>query len=84
MNDLISREAAIKAIKTAELGMETEAIKVLPSVQSERTVGKWIEIPDTIFASKFRCSVCGKSPLIECCEYALTNFCPNCGARMEE
>ena len=54
----------------------------VPSAQPERKTGKWIEIPDTTFASTFRCSVCGKSPLVECGEYALTNFCPNCGADM--
>lgn len=57
---------------------------ITPSVivQPERKKGKWIEIPDEVFASTYRCSECGAEPLFDGSEYALSNYCPNCGADM--
>lgn len=55
-------------------------VKDLPSVQSTRPTGRWIDIQyfkndDTYYRPK--CPFCSIEPK----EYS--NFCPNCGARME-
>ena len=53
----------------------------LPSVQTERKKGKWIPIikgEHGYSAGDFECSICAQPN--HC--YHLTNYCPNCGARM--
>lgn len=84
-DDSISRQEAIKAVSDlyAIYGSEGEwvdrrdvfnALKKMPSAQSERPKGKWIEKSTNgeMFSS---CSVCG---YIEW--DAPRNFCPNCGS----
>ena len=49
--------------------------------------GKWVEhVDDRWGASHYFCSECGEKPLKEerTNRRCLSNFCPNCGARMEE
>ena len=97
MDDLISRQAAIDAIRAStlkftgfmEMEMYTdddavEAIEDLPSAQPERKKGKWKETDDGWDGTYYVCSECG-------CPWTLIdgtpedndmNFCPNCGARM--
>ena len=92
MNDLIERQAAIDALeakkdKTAngDIGCfyntiiqnNIDALKGLPSAQSERKKGKWILKPN-IYGVVY-CSECDFELHIN-----NTNFCPNCGAKMEE
>lgn len=57
----------------------------------ERKTGKWLFDDGTIARDKFQsenvhCSICGHSapgkPWWEC-DLKLTNFCPNCGAKMK-
>lgn len=85
-DDLISRQAAIKAL--TQLRIETmlmredvskiweseDAIMKCPSVQPEQKPGRWIpsKYTDTVL-----CSECKK------CYGDEFNFCPNCGAKME-
>lgn len=60
-----------------------EIVESLPSVQTERTPGRWIPqdnnkvngMTSTAVYYEPKCSVCG-----HCANY--TNFCPNCGADM--
>ncbi len=89
MDDLISRRAAIDALRDAEtvcgrgyafnvflLGLfkAHKIIADLPSAQPERKKGKWIKRAPSLY----RCSECARfSPAQE-------NFCPNCGAEMEK
>ena len=85
MDDLISRQQAIAtADSTDYLGLAIEdvkkvtdevvkGLKQLPSAQPERKKGKWIDCNWSI-----RCSECDYSM-----PWAVRNFCPNCGARME-
>ena len=54
-----------------------------PTVE-ERKKGKWIEIPDEVFASTYKCSSCGEAPLCDgYSDYAFSPYCPNCGADMK-
>lgn len=69
------------------LGMAHIVINDLPSVTSKQKTGKWVGIEYDGYADGnpvydvFECSVCG-------CEHkgesdTLTNYCPDCGAKME-
>lgn len=90
MDDLISRQAAIDFIKdhsypvcydrtSIERGMTLtgieEALSEIPIVQFEQKLGQWIlnKHTDTVL-----CSQCGK------CYGDEYNYCPNCGAKMED
>jgi hypothetical protein len=97
-SDAIDRQAAIDALgeeppvwydgedEIAERDQwkrDIEAIKSLPSVRPKIKVGHWIEWTDDI-DDYVKCS---------CCDYGdegdvklgdETNYCPHCGAKMEE
>lgn len=84
MGDLISRQAAIDEIKALyewhEIVTEDRAIdhfKRLPSAEPERKSGKWIpfDIP------WYKCSECGA---VRENKSFMENFCPNCGAKMDQ
>ena len=100
MNDLISRRAAIDAIDglpncpngysdTYDKACIIGVLEELPSAQPEREKGKWIYGEDEYGIDGYRCDKCG---FFVPWDYAHTfinyiedyNFCPNCGARMEE
>lgn len=96
MSDLISRQAAIDALGEKplawlegeyELGLQqqweadVDAIKAVPSAQPK--TGKWIvtyKFEDCYYAK------CNKCKVTQVFYYnkALTNYCPNCGAKMDE
>lgn len=83
-DDLISRQAAIDAVKRISLG-ETDVARLamriedylirLSSTQPERKKGKWnpFDVP------WYQCSVCGA---VREQKAFMENFCPNCGADM--
>ena len=78
-NDVISRQAAVDAINAlheksnAWLDSAVDAVMALPSVTSRPKIGHWI---DTFGGCK--CSECN------CLEAGYSDYCPNCGAQMEE
>ena len=85
MDDLISRQAAIDALwaikneresvyYTSAIYNAVDAIEALPSAERR---GRWIETT-TEDPCYYRCSECGRQTDDE------YNYCPNCGARMEE
>lgn len=85
MNDLISRQAAIDAVK-GRFSMPVdnlivEVIGALPSAQPERKEGTWIvrmqrgNWNDREYKT---CSECGMTFV----DLDVANFCPNCGAKM--
>lgn len=97
VDDLISREAAIKKLKYRYPGVgvdgskerlrflqyiaDVEAIKEVPSAEPKK--GKWLT-SDDMYETGI-CSYCGYDTQ-EPVSYAITNFkhCPNCGAYMME
>lgn len=96
MSDLISRQAAIDAIRKSasefsgfmEMEMYTdddavEAINGVPSAEPVRH-GKWIKADSQQYFRKhypfFTCSECGYRKDSQ----KKWNYCPNCGARMDK
>ena len=98
MDDLISRQAAIDALKRKQddgkgdlsrfyntiIQHDIEAIMLLPPIQPKR--GQWIDDGSELGC---QCSQCGKTldEYINCgTEYMtlteIPKFCPNCGADM--
>lgn len=92
MTDYISREAALNAIKFAELGEEYAVVELLPAADVRPVVrGEWVETIEQNGWEDVRCatcSACGDSYVLD--EWGiddlkgLFNFCPNCGADMRK
>lgn len=97
-NDLVSKASAIDIVRFEcgeWKGLAKTIIKrfeQLPSVQPERKRGKWEMLQMPISPPVYKCSVCGSHALqsMTGClmnrhyEANLTNYCPNCGAKMEK
>ena len=52
-------------------------IEDMPSVTPKPKTGKWIDVDSLDGALWHECSECGET------EFYSTNYCPNCGAKME-
>ena len=83
-DEYISREAALTALQDSDLFNTTErqlrAIRELPAADVAEVVhGRWIwnEEGEIDWEQFYRCSNCGEK------EYWESNFCPNCGAKMD-
>lgn len=85
MNDLISRQAAIKAIEdlqdcpnrfsdTYDKACIIEVIEEVPSIEPAKH-GTWEDT--TAYCGEFTCSVCK-----EMCVTNKYKWCPHCGAKM--
>ena len=76
--DCISRQAAISVANSFDATQVVRGLEKLPSVQPEQKTGHWSH-DGSHWKNRFICSEC---------EYKLfdepTNYCPNCGCRMEE
>lgn len=87
MNDLISREATIADLHTADIPDEWMAwieyfVNVQPSVEPERKTGEWIVYEDCEGKTRTcTCNLCG----YKTGKYTWVNpnYCGNCGAKME-
>lgn len=89
MSDLISKSSLIKrrrkVVEYDEAGFSMEYFAVpveeinnAPTVEAKPVVkGKWIFVRDMI--PYYRCSNCSATN-----DYALANFCPNCGCSMKK
>ena len=82
MAEYISREAALGAIKTAELGQEYEVAEAIPAADVVEVVhGEWKFDGEDWF-----CNKCNHNALCDkdTGEVVLSNACPNCGAKMDD
>lgn len=95
MDDLISRQWLVECVNDGSIEFDTQKDEnifihlvrdIAPSAQPERKTGQWI-VWNYPGAECARCSVCREEYdqmdlYIGGNEYP--NFCPNCGAKMEE
>lgn len=83
MNDLISREEARNLMYHKQEPLTEYDLDSLPTVDAEPVKhGHWIK-PTVIDGRAFNiphCSVCNEVP---CGVDEHTNYCPNCGAKMD-
>ena len=90
MDDLISRQAAIDALITVKSCLVEEEqlfmdclisdIERLPSAYPKK--GRWRLLHKDIEGVWFGCTNCGNGMIFD--DYKPYDYCPNCGARMEE
>lgn len=89
MDDLISRRAAIKAIDDlpncyngySDTYDKAYIIGTLEEVPSAEKHGKWIAVEHGL---RHECSLCHEyAPSYRSGDEHLTDYCPNCGARMD-
>lgn len=87
MDDLISRQAAIKELEYANWGKDWDEALARAILESMPTIdpvkhGKWEMKPDPygFFEEIPVCSECGCTTKMR----QKYRYCPNCGARMEE
>ena len=93
MNDLISRAAAIRWVKTEcnpygnptldfESGKKViEHLEQMPSAVPIRKKGKWVKV--TNGRGGHECNIChAYAPSYQNSDERLSEFCPNCGADM--
>ena len=87
--DCISRQQAIDALEDAEdaFGYLTkdwrEVLEQLPPIQPKK--GKWSPADSLHHGAPFYfCSECGEKTTSTVMGKPRANFCPNCGAKMEE
>lgn len=90
MNDLISRQAAIDALRNEEnhafnsyyrgLVKAHKIIADLPPVTPQPKTGHWIRVDKT----KVKCSECEITHMIAQYPNGKIAWCPNCGAKMIE
>ena len=89
-NDAINRQTVIdyecnficgEGIRCVSGCRNINGIKALPSVQPKAKTGHWIK--DNLWRKPY-CSECGNSCFgVHGFDYITTDFCPNCGAKME-
>lgn len=86
--DAISRKDVIQLAKESDIDLQyadgvyefLSLVKGLPSVHPMPKTGHWIK--ENILTCK--CSICGKEAIIANWQCILSDYCPNCGARMIE
>jgi len=80
MNDLISRQAVIDALDILPEDWKNVIAYKIEKIPAR--TGTWTyeydENAPLFFKKRWRCSACGDSNT-----YGMADFCPDCGARME-
>lgn len=95
MDDLISRQQAIDALRTCydtetitmdngdeyiNYGDAVGEIEQLPSAEPQRIMGRWITDKQGFVTWSAICNKCGtRTQMLD----GYYNFCPHCGAKME-
>jgi rubrerythrin len=84
MKRLIDAEELLKAVTNANIESPEDAMDIIdhaPDAQPEPKTAYWrTHIFDGIMGGRPRAYMCGYCNFIS---FARTNYCPNCGAKME-
>ena len=63
-------------------------IKNLPSAQPEQRTGRWLPDNNSVYEMRFICSECKESHVVPTIGFTtykpIWDFCPNCGAKMNQ
>ena len=63
---------------------ECMANQIIKNNYVKQSEGKWIDQYQGMYANQlYKCSVCGETAFHDDQRWFLTNYCPNCGARMK-
>ena len=85
MTEYIRREDLMERVGRWQLNTREAIAEMVMSVPSadvvERKTGKWIDVDDYIISGS--CSACGWQAHLYEDDVVGMNFCPNCGAKME-
>ena len=95
MDEYIKRKAALALVKPDAPEDEKAAVTIATAKKLIRSIiqrapaadvapvvhGRWIEHKKYIFGTMYDCSVCGSRILNNGHSW---NYCPNCGAKMDE
>ena len=97
VNDRISRQAAVAGFYEMASDMDylctvsdyVSFLESLPSAQPERKRGKWVYAEDEYGIDGYHCNQCGFFVPWDYAHKFINyiedyNFCPNCGAKMDE
>ena len=69
-------EMAVLMTEGARPAME-DAERLYEAGYHKQSEGEWIDVEDTLLY-RYKCSLCGEIKLGK-----MTNYCPNCGAKMK-
>lgn len=92
VKEYIEREKALEITKrtSGDYATAFSMIRQLPAADVAEVVhGEWATNPDDIYwgnpIKRKYCTVCKNEPHFdrEECEFILTDYCPNCGAKMD-
>lgn len=77
----LKQALAVSAILEDKKTIE-QIIDEQPTIEPERKTGRWILVASG--RGGYECSYCHEyAPSYRCGEDRLSNFCPNCGAKMD-
>ena len=92
-DEYIRKEDAIDVAREDGKKIPTVAIRIMHDIKAIPAAdvvvpvvhGEWMCVPEMwgTFSSRYYCSICGNDAIINSHErYVLSDFCPNCGAKM--
>ena len=80
--DAISKKAVLDLIEETGKFFLCARIEELPPIQPKAKSGKWINngTQDSMIGEEYKCSICNEEFILD----HNFNYCPNCGAKMQE
>ena len=84
---LIDADALLKTLKNEKIPYNSDINYFILNARTVDGVkhGRWVEVPDEVFASTYYCSECKGEAIPDIYgKYLLSNWCYYCGAKMDE
>lgn len=98
VHELIDRIKALPSADAEQVTSKLKSVEISTDKGDESTMsqpngklesadaeqGEWKFVDHEVFAGEYFCSICGKRAEVDLYgEWILSNYCPNCGARMK-